>query len=658
MKRLFAVFVFAAVALGVMAKGGVSELKSPDGKVIVTIECDGALRISASQDGVTVLSPSEIGINTGAGAVPLKVKKTENGSADRKITMPVYKRREVRDHYNEVRLTLSDGFRLDVRAYDDGIAYRFVNMQKSKQRTIKEEVARYNFAGDYQAFVPYVNDNRGGERYCYSYESYYDEQPLSKMFADSIATTPLAVCLPQGKKAVILETAVENYPGMFLKKGSGNQLVAEMAPVPAAVEIGGFSRLNLVPTRREDFIARVNPQQSLPWRIVAISREDKELAVTDIAMRLAPECRIKDTSWIKPGKVAWDWWNNTNLTSVDFRSGMNTPTYKYYIDFARDNHLEYIIIDEGWSGEESLMEMSSEIDLPKLLAYAKERGIGIILWSSWRNMLKDTEVVMSHYAAMGVKGFKIDFFDRDDQAVTASAFQLAEMAARHHLLLDYHGLKPTGVQCAYPNVVNFEGVKGLENAKWEPRVGNGPLHDFPRYDVTIPYLRMMPGPLDYTPGAMNNATRDNFFGNNNHPMSQGTRVHQMAMYVIYDAPLQMLADSPTNYKRNQECTDFISQIPTTFDETVALAGEMGEYVAIAKRKGNRWYVAAMNNWNACTVTLPLGELKGLGTRARVFRDGINADKDATDYRSENITLGDSNINVELAPAGGWVAIIE
>ena len=229
------------------------------------------------------------------------------------------------------------------------------------------------------------------------------------------------------------------------------------------------------------------------------------------------------------------------------------------------------------------MELSSEIDLPELLAYAKERGIGIILWSSWRNMLKDTEAVMSHYAAMGVKGFKIDFFDRDDQKVMASAFQLAEMGARHHLLLDFHGLKPMGVQCAYPNVVNFEGVKGLENAKWEPRVGDGPMHDFPRYDVSIPYLRMMPGPLDYTPGAMNNATRDNFFGNNNHPMSQGTRVHQVAMYIIYDAPLQMLADSPTNYKHNQECTDFISQIPTTFDETVALAGEMGEYVAIAKR---------------------------------------------------------------------------
>ena len=658
MKRLFAVIIFALVALSGMAKSLVNELRSPDGTVIVSIACDGVITLSASQDGVTVLSPSEIGVTTAEGNAVLKVRKTEKGSADRSITMPVYKRNSIRDNYNELRLILSNGFRLDVRAYDDGIAYRFVNIQKGKQRIVKEEVAHYNFEADYKAFVPYVNDNRGGERYCYSFESYYDEQRLSEMFADSIATTPLAICLPQGKKAVILETAVENYPGMFLKKGDGNQLIAEMAPVPSTEEIGGFNRLNLVPTHREDFIARIDEQQSLPWRIIAISREDKELAVTDIAMRLAPQCRIKDTSWIKPGKVAWDWWNNTNLTGVDFRSGMNTPTYKYYIDFAHDNNLEYIIIDEGWSGTESLMETSDEIDLPELLAYAKKRGVGIILWSSWRNMLKDTEAVMSHYAAMGVKGFKVDFFDRDDQKVTTSTFQLAEMAARHHLLLDFHGLKPTGVQCAYPNIVNFEGVKGLENAKWEPRAGDGPLHDFPRYDVTIPYLRMMPGPLDYTPGAMNNATRDNFFGNNNHPMSQGTRVHQMAMYIIYDAPLQMLADSPTNYKRNQECTDFISLIPTTFDETVALAGEMGEYVAIAKRKGNIWFVAAMTNWTARTVTLPLGTLNNIGTHANIFRDGINADKDATDYHAETVTLNDKDITVNLAPGGGWVAVIE
>lgn len=658
MKRLFAAFVLAALTLGVMAKGDVRELKSPDGKVEVTIGCDGVLTISAAQDGVTVLLPSEIGITTTDRSVPLKIKKAEQSSTDRTIKMPVYKRKEVRDHYNELRLWISNGFRLDVRAYDDGIAYRFVNTQKGKQRTVKEEVARYCFADDYKAFVPYVNDNRGGERYCYSFESYYDEQPLSAMFADSIATTPLAVCLPQGKKAVVLETAVENYPGMFLKKSTGNQLVAEMAPVPSQVEIGGFSRLNLVPTSRENFIATIDAQQSLPWRIVAISREDKELATTDIAMRLAPQCRVSDTSWIRPGKVAWDWWNNTNLTGVDFRSGMNTPTYKYYIDFAQRNNLEYIIIDEGWSGEESLMELSSEIDLKELLQYGKDRNVGIILWSSWRNMLKDTEAVMAHYAALGVKGFKVDFFDRDDQQVMKSAFQLAEMAARHHLLLDYHGLKPTGVQCAYPNIVNFEGVKGLENAKWEPRVGDAPMHDFPRYDVTIPYLRMMPGPMDYTPGAMNNATRDNFFGNNNHPMSQGTRVHQMAMYILYDAPLQMLADSPTQYERNQECTDFIAQIPTTFDETVPLCGEMGEYVAIAKRKGNRWYVAAMTNWTARTLTLPLSLLNNIGTRAQVFRDGINADKEATDYRAETITLTTRNITAELAPAGGWVAIIE
>ena len=346
---------------------------------------------------------------------------------------------------------------------------------------------------------------------------------------------------------------------------------------------------------------------------------------------------------------------------------MNTPTYKYYIDFAAKNKLEYIIIDEGWSGGESLTDdLNPEIDLEKLIAYGQRRGVGIILWSSWRNLIGSnpkndmalTDAVMKRYADMGIKGFKVDFFDRDDQEVIASAYKIAESAAKHHLLLDYHGLKPAGIQRAYPNILNFEGVKGLENSKWEPRVGDGPLHNQPRYDVTIPYLRMLTGPMDYTPGAMDNARRDNFFGNNDHPMSQGTRVHQMAMYATFEAPLQMLADSPTKYEREQECTDFISRIPTMYDETVAIDGRMGEYTVVARRKGNTWYVAAMTDWTARDLTIDLSFL-GEGTyEADVFADGINAEKEATDYRhtKQNVKAGDK-LCVHLASGGGWAAII-
>lgn len=267
---------------------------------------------------------------------------------------------------------------------------------------------------------------------------------------------------------------------------------------------------------------------------------------------------------------------------------------------------------------------------------------------------------MKHYGDMGVKGFKVDFFDRDDQKAINSVYEVAECAAKHHLLLDLHGMRPFGVQCAYPNIINFEGVKGLENSKWEPRVGDGPMHDQPRYDVTIPYLRALPGPFDYTPGAMMNAVRSQFFGNNDHPMSQGTRVHQMAMYTLFDAPLQMLADSPTKYMQNQECTDFIAQIPTVYDEVIPLCGKIGEYVAVAKRKGNRWYIAAMTNWQERDLTLDLSLLPDFKQgKANIFADGINADREATDYKHtyQQVTSADK-LQIHLAPGGGWAAIVE
>lgn len=624
---------------------------SPDGKLKVTVNDRQGLHWQITHGGTTVLLSSNMGLE----AQQTKVLKASKGKINQTISTPFYKKASVKDECNLLTLKLKD-FELEIRAYNIGAAYRFV-YRGNHPFDINKESSKFCFADDYQAFVPYVNDNRGGERYCFSFESYYDEQRLSEMYADSIAITPLAVCLPDGKKAVIMETGVENYPGMFLKKGDGNTLVTEFAPVPIAEEVGGFDRLNLVPTKRAPYIARLEGPQALPWRIVLVTEKDSQLLNCDMGQLLAPECRLNDISWIKPGKVAWDWWNNWNLTGVPFHAGVNTDTYKYYIDFAKKYALEYVIIDEGWSGKESLLEnLNQDIDVPTVIAYARQQGVRIILWASWRSLLNDTEKVMKHYADMGVSGFKVDFFDRDDQRVIRSSYEIAAMAAKYHLLVDYHGLKPSGIQRAYPNVVNFEGVKGLENSKWEQRTANGPIHDQPRYDCTIPYLRALPGPMDYTPGAMLNATKGNFFGNNNNPMSQGTRVHQMAMYTLFEAPLQMMADSPSKYLQNPECAAFIANIPTTFDETVVLGGEMGEWLALARRKGNTWYVAAMNNWTPRDLQLDLSFLNG--RKARVFADGINADREATDWQGYEQTLDGGPVNVHLAPAGGWTAIIE
>lgn len=660
-------FLFCLISL--CASAGNYEVSSPNGKVKVTITTDEGVKWSVDYDGRQVLLPSAIDIRLsqgrktyGLGKVGKVARYTVNGS----FKNPFYKKLNISDAYGQLLMYTTEKFTIEVRAYDDGAAYRLISSNK-KPLTVTDETVEFCFGDDYQAFVPYVNDNRGGERYCYSFESYYDEAPLSKMYPDSLAITPLAVCLPDGMKAIVMDAGVENYPGMMLKKGEGNVLKAEFAPYPLEQEIGGYDRLNLVPTKRADYIAKFVKQQSLPWRAVVITERDADILNCDMAQRLAPACRIADTSWIKPGKVAWDWWNNCNITGVDFPSGMNTNTYLYYIDFAAKNRVEYIIIDEGWSGKESLMEgLSPDIDLKRLIAYGKEKGVGIILWSSWRNLIGSnplggiaaTEAVMKHYADMGIKGFKVDFFDRDDQQVIASAYQVAECAAKYHLYLDYHGLKPFGIQRAYPNIFNFEGVKGLENSKWEPRVGDGPLHNQPRYDVTAPYLRMLAGPMDYTPGAMMNAMKDSFFGNNDHPMSQGTRVHQMAMYTTFEAPLQMMADSPTKYMQNQECTDFIAQIPTTFDETVALDGQLGEYTVIARRKGSVWYVAAMTDWTARDLTISLDFIGEGQHTADIFADGVNAHKEATDYKHTQQTVTSKDrLTVHLSSGGGWTAII-
>ena len=645
------------------------EVNSPNGKVKVTVTAEETVQWQVTYDGKTVLMPSEINIQLQQGNKTLslgKIGRVTKKQIRGNFENAFYRKQTIRDDYGLLLMQTNQKMAIEVRAYDDGAAYRLISGH-TKPTLVKSETAEYRFEADYQAFIPYVNDNRGGERYCYSFESYYDEQPLSAMFADSLAITPLAVCLPQGMKAIVMDAGVENYPGMMLVKGQGNSLAAEFAPYPLEQEIGGYDRLNLVPTKRADYIAKLNGRQSLPWRAVVITERDADILNCDMAQRLAPVCRISDTSWIRPGKVAWDWWNNTNITGINFLSGMNTDTYLYYIDFAAKNRLEYIIIDEGWSGKESLTGgLNPDIDLQRLITRGQEKGVGIILWSSWRNLIGSnplgdmtmTDAVMKHYAEMGIKGFKVDFFDRDDQQVIASAYQLAECAARHHLILDYHGLKPFGIQRAYPNIFNFEGVKGLENSKWEPRVGDKPLHDQPHYDVTIPYLRMLAGPMDYTPGAMTNAMKDNFFGNNDHPMSQGTRVHQMAMYTTFEAPLQMLADSPTKYMQNQECTDFIAQIPTTFDETIALDGKLGAYTLIARRKGTIWYVAAMTDWRPRDLTVDLSFLSPGQHEADIFADGINATKEATDYQHHHQKVSTtSRLNIHLSSGGGWTAII-
>ncbi|HEY6955640.1 MAG TPA: glycoside hydrolase family 97 catalytic domain-containing protein, partial [Flavisolibacter sp.] len=368
--------------------------------------------------------------------------------------------------------------------------------------------------------------------------------------------------------------------------------------------------------------------------------------------KLASPSRLADVSWIRPGKVAWDWWNDWNISHVDFKSGINTPTYKYYIDFAAANGIEYIVMDEGWSVKYDLDKISDQINLQEIIDYGKQKNVGVILWATAHAFMGKLDQELPKYAKMGVKGFKVDFFDRDDQKMVEFVYELVKKAAENKLMIDMHGMfKPTGLQRTYPNAIGFEGVRGMENVKWAN-------DDVPLYDVTLPFTRMMAGAMDYTPGAMRNSSKSNFRPINSMPMSQGTRCHQMAMYTVFEAPLGMLSDNPTAYQKEQECTNFIAKVPTVFDETVALDGKVGEYVALARRKEDTWYLGAMTNWNTRDLTIDFSFLGDGSYEAEVFQDGVNADRDATDYKREVLTVTkNTKQTVLLAPGGGWTARI-
>ena len=420
----------------------------------------------------------------------------------------------------------------------------------------------------------------------------------------------------------------------------------------------GHNQLQMLVKERENYIAKTSGTRSFPWRAFIISRNDKELADCDMVYRLASPSRVNDISWIKPGKVAWDWWNDWNLYGVDFRAGINNPTYKYYIDFAAEHGIEYVILDEGWAVnlQADMMQVIPEIDLQELVDYGKSKNVGIILWAGYWAFARDMENVVKHYSDMGVKGFKVDFLDRDDQEMVNFVYKASEVCAKYKMLVDFHGVfKPTGLQRTYPNVLNYEGVNGLEQMKWSSEKE----FDMVTYDVTIPFIRMIAGPMDYTQGAMRNAARGNHRSVNSEPMSQGTRCRQLATYVIFESPFNMLCDAPSNYRREKECTEFISNIPTIWDETVSLAGKVSEYVAIARRHGNDWYIGALTNWTPRELDLDLSFLGEGDYTLELFKDGINADRAARDYKKEVIPVPtDRKLKIHMAPGGGYAARIQ
>lgn len=661
-------FIFLAAAISgaafpTFAKDVNYRVTSPDGHISATVMVGEDIRYSVSRNEQTLIAPSTISMNLSDGTVfgqNDKVRKTVRTSFDDTFSTVAYKKAEVRDNYNQILLNFKE-FSLIFRAYDDGVAYRFVsNLDKKKTYEVISEQAEFNFGEDRQAFIPYVNSGAKTVegQYFNSFENTYTVQNLSQWRKDRLAFLPLVVAADEGVKILITEADLTNYPGMHVIGTEGsNSLKGTFAPYPKVIEQGGHNRLQGMVKERENFIAKTSGDEVFPWRVIMVSTSDSQLAVNDMVWKLSPKQDAgTDYGWVKPGKVAWDWWNDWNLYGVDFKAGINNETYKYYIDFASTHGIAYVILDEGWAVnlQADLFQVIPEIDIQELVDYGKERGVGIILWAGYWAFNRDMEKVCRHYSKMGVKGFKVDFMDRDDQLMVNFHARAAETAARYGLMLDFHGTyKPTGLSRRWPNVVNYEGVHGLEQMKWRPNEC-----DQVTYDVTVPFIRMAAGPMDYTQGAMRNASKSNYRPVYNEPMSQGTRCRQLAEYVVFDSPLNMLCDSPSNYIAEAECTEFIAACPETWDESLGVNGEIGKYITIARRSGDAWYVGALTNWDERDITLDLSFLGEGDWTLDIFQDGPNAEKAARDYVHTTATVpAGRKITAHLAPGGGWAAKI-
>ncbi len=640
------------------------EVASPSGRITATIKCDTALMWSAKAGGIEVMSPSRISMTLTDGQVwgrNPRVAKAVKTKGDAMIASPFTGWAEMADRYNGLTLKMKGGWSVEFRAYDDGLAYRFAS-DNGRPYEILDEQVEFVFPADFDVTVPYVrsgSDGNFGSQYYNSYENTYTNTKLSGLNPARLAFAPLSVNVNDSLSLVISDNDVRDYPGMLLyNPESKTMLVGNFAPYPTRVEEGGYNGIQGIVHERAPYIAKVSEPRTFPWRFMVIG-DDKTIAANNFNYILAEPSRIDDISWIKPGKVSWDWWNNWNITGVDFVAGVNTDTYKYYIDFAADHGIEYVILDDGWAAGTGtdLMKINPDIDLAAIIEHGRQKGVGIILWAGYTAFARDVEQVCSHYADMGVKGFKVDFEDRADQLMTAFNHQAAETAAKHHLILDIHGaFKPSGINRTWPNVLNVEGVFGLENAKMHPLEKN----DLVQYDTEIPFLRQLGGPMDYTQGAMANATRRVFRPSWEQPMSPGTRCHQLGLYMILHSPLSMMCDSPTNYMREGECTDLIAALPTVWDETVILDAKKGEYIATARRKGDKWYIGGITNWTPRELTIDLSPL-GLkqASSMTLFADGVNAHRNATDYRKSTSTVApDGSLTVSMAPGGGFAAVIE
>lgn len=619
-------------------------IQSPNKKITLRVKITDRIYYAVEFKGENLLwySPLSMTLDNGKvlGLNP-KIKHSWQSKVDDKIKTVWGIRSEIKEQYEELVLEMEGRYNLIFRVYDDGVAYRFQTKFSKKIKVVAEEVA-YRFLENAELLAHVVGDFQT------SYEKLYTTYKIADIVEEEFISLPLLV-KQETARILIAESDVFDYPGMYISRIGNNNRYDMQGLFPAyatKTELGGLCQFNDRVIERADYIARTDGNRVFPWRLMVIAEEDKELVNSDLVYKLARPCDIQ-TVWIKPGKVAWDWFNDWNLTGVDFETGVNNQTYEYYIDFAARNNLEYVILDEGWSDVFDLLLQKPTVDVPHLVKYAEVKGVKIVLWAVWHTLDRQMEQALDQFVEWGIAGVKVDFIDRDDQYAINFYERAARETAKRKLLLNIHGCsKPTGLHRMYPNVINYEGVRGNEYNKFDK-------DETPDHNVNLAYTRMVVGPMDYTPGSMRNSTKGKFFTDGSNPMSHGTRAHQLAMYVVYYAPMQMLCDAPTAYEKYPDILEFLSIVPTVWEETIVLDGIVSEYVVVARKTGHDWFIGALTNWTQREITIDFSFLEKSKYKATLYLDGVNANRHAEDYQTKRQEIRQrEKITIDLKSGGG------
>ena len=645
--RMLSVIVMCMAAAITGVAESSYDLRSPDNRIELRIRTADRVHYDVLLNGRALLENCTLSMDVEhnkLGIAP-RVVDAKQRSNDQ-IIRPTIRQKfaQLRDAYNELRLTMDGGYAVTFRAYDEGVAYRFETSLPQQVKVYAEE-SSWNFPQDSIVYYPQEDS------FFSHNERRYTPQHLSEIIPAYIASLPAVVDVGGGAKVAIAESDVHDYPGLWLKGTRGTGLAATFPPYPLKEKLEGDRDFRVIESA--DYIAATSGSRTFPWRVVGIAEKDGDLIINPIVWLLERPSEVQDTSWIKPGKVSWDWWNSNNIYGVDFKAGINTETYKYYIDFAAKYGLPYIILDEGWYKLGNVLQVVPEINMEELAAYARQKNVGIILWVVWKTLDDQLIPALDQYAKWGIKGIKVDFMQRSDQLVMNFYERVSRECAKRKMLVDFHGdQKPASMTRTWPNLINAEGVRGMEWSKWSADAE-------PEHNVTLPFTRMFLGPLDYTPGAMRNATKTTFAPIFGQPMALGTRCHQLAMYVVYEAPLQMLADTPSNYLREPEVMDFLGPVPTEWDDTKVLDARIADYIVVARRNGKDWWVGAMSDWTARDLDVDLSFLGDGSFSMDAYQDGVNADRAASDYRksTSRVTKTDK-LKIHLAPGGGWAGHIQ